>query len=126
MKVKQEAVTDSRTVAGVHIIERAMLVYQSGIANVFEVECFNLNPFGRNARRLMQHAFRPCEDFTRGLAAAGVIVRTASCNVAGDCADVQWTDGIEGTPFSESCNPVNENNLTADEIAEFAVLFPAD
>lgn len=125
MNTSQEQ-TASAQPENVRTIERAMLVYQAGIANVFAVECFNLNPFGRNARRLMQHAFRPCEDFARGLAAAGVIVRTASCNVAGDCADVQWADGIEATPFRDSCNPVNENNLTADEIAEFAVLFPAD
>ncbi len=92
-------------------IERAFLVYQSGIANVFAVECHNLSSFGRDAQRLIQGDFRTCENFARGLGAAGVIVHTASCNVAGDCRDVTWTDGIEATPFRESAHDLKFNTV---------------
>jgi hypothetical protein len=103
-------------------IERAFLVYQAGIANVFAVDCHNLAPFGRNARRLLQHAFRPCEDFARGLAAAGVIVRTAACNEAGDISESKWSEDLDAQPFSDNFNPVHENNLTISEKEEFASL----
>jgi hypothetical protein len=89
--------------------DRAFLVYQAGIANVFAVECLNLAPFGRNARRLMQYDFRSCESFARGLAAAGVVVRTAACNMAGDIAAQQWTDDLDAQPFSDKFRPVCQN-----------------
>jgi hypothetical protein len=101
-----------------------MLVYQSGIANVFAVDCFNLNPFGRNARRLQQSDFKTCAAFARGLGAAGVIVRTASCNVAGDCLDVQWIDGTDGTPFRDQAADISLNNLTLADKREFEVISP--
>jgi len=92
------------------MVKRAMLVYQAGIANVFEVDCFNLSGYGRNAKRLLQHAFRPCEYFAQGLAAAGWIVRTAGCNMAGDIAYQHWTVNLDELPFNDKFNPVNINN----------------
>lgn len=96
-------------------IPYAMLVYQGGIANVFAVDYPTYAPgtgaheSPRNARRLMQSDFSSCIWFARGLAAAGTVVRTGSCNVAGDCADVQWTRGIDGTPFRDKAVNVEEN-----------------
>jgi hypothetical protein len=99
-------------------ITRAFLVYQAGIANVFAVDCHNLNRFGRNARRLLQGAFQPCEYFARGLAAAGVIVRTAHCNEAGDITESRWSEDLDAAPFNESFRPVHANDLTLEEKRE--------
>lgn len=88
---------------------RAVLVYQAGIANVFEVDCFNMADYGRNARRLLQHAFSPCEFFARGLGAAGWVVRSATCNQAGDIVSAPWSDDLEQAPFSDSFAPVHTN-----------------
>lgn len=90
---------------------KAVLVYQAGIANVFAIDCFNIDPFGRNAKRLLQHAFLPCAYYARGLAAAGVVVRTLFCNYAGDITDVRWSEDIEDSPFRDSPDHilVNEN-----------------
>ena len=90
-------------------VQRAMLVYQAGIANVFSVSSFNVADYGRDARRLLQSDFRTCENFARGLAAAGVIVRTAACNRAGDIADEKWSLNLEEQPFSDQFQPVSEN-----------------
>lgn len=89
--------------------QRAMLVYQAGFANVFAVESLNLSDFGRDARRLLQADFRSCEWFARGLAAAGVTVRTAACNQAGDIINAHWSEELDAQPFSESFRPVHEN-----------------
>jgi hypothetical protein len=86
-------------------MKRAMLVYQAGIANVFEVDCFNLNPTGRVAKRLKQGDFRGCENFARGLRAAGVIVTTAHCNMPGDVADQLWSDDLSAAPFELNASP---------------------
>jgi len=74
-------------------VTRAVLVYQAGIANVFQVESFNMANYGRDARRLLQSDFRTCEAFARGLVAAGVRVTSAACNRAGDVADVHSDSG---------------------------------
>ncbi len=86
-----------------------MLVYQAGIANVFAVECFNLSHFGREARRLYQGGFRTCEAFARGLAAAGTVIHSAGCNMAGDIVDSTWSDDLEAQPFSDEFRPVEAN-----------------
>ena len=65
-------------------IKRAFLVYQGDIANVFEVKAFNLQDYGRNARRIYQGDFRTAECICYGLGLAGCIVRSAACNMAGD------------------------------------------
>lgn len=85
---------------------RFSLVYQAGIANVFQVESWNLSPFGRNAKRLMQSDFRTCETFARGLAFGGHLVQTFACNLAGEIANSKWSDELEAQPFSEDFRPV--------------------
>ena len=87
-------------------MKKAMLVYQAGIANVFEVACFNMADYGREARRLIQADFRTCEAFAQGLAAAGVKVATAACNQAGDIAGARWSQDLDAQPFSDKFRPV--------------------
>ena len=94
-------------------IQRAMLVYQAGIANVFAVTAFNLADFGRNARRLLQSDFRTCESFARGLAAAGTLVSSAHCNQAGDIAGSVWSEDLDGAPFSGKFHPVTSMRLVS-------------
>lgn len=86
--------------------KRAVLVYQAGIANVFEVSCFNANPHGRNAKRLLQHAFGPCEWFVKGLAHAGYSVTSMQCNQAGDVTEAQWSEDLDAAPFSDKFQAV--------------------
>lgn len=88
---------------------KAVLVYQAGIANVFEVESFNMADYGRDAKRLKQGDFRTCEAFAQGLAAAGAQVTTAQCNQAGDITHSRWSDDLDSAPFSEKFHPVIEN-----------------
>lgn len=83
-------------------VKKAMLVYQAGIANVFAVDCFNLAPYGREAKRLFQADFRACVAYCHGLSAAGVIVRSAHCNMAGDITDQPWSDDLDSAPFNDS------------------------
>jgi hypothetical protein len=87
-------------------VQRAVLVYQGGIANVFRVKSFNLSDYGRDAERLLQSDFRHCEHFAHGLAAAGVHVGTAACNEAGDIAHSKWTRELDAVPFSRDFHPV--------------------
>ena len=86
---------------------RVMLVYQAGIANVFGVQSFNLADFGRDAKRILQSDFHSCENFARGMEAAGAIVRSAHCNQAGDITHAHWSAILQNAPFSESMRPVN-------------------
>ena len=85
---------------------KAVLVYQASIANVFTVDCFNLNPYGRDAQRIMQSDFRTCESFARGLAFAGFTVQSLACNQAGDIVNAQWSDNLDEQPFSDKFQPV--------------------
>jgi hypothetical protein len=87
-------------------VKRAVLVYQAGIANVFQVESFNMADYGRDARRLLQSDFRTCEAFARGLVAAGVKVTSAACNRAGDVAEQTWSEDLDEQPFSDKFCPV--------------------
>lgn len=86
--------------------KQAVLVYQAGIANIFEVKCFNSNPFGRDAKRIMQGDFRTCESFARGLGYAGYLIASMGCNMAGDIINQQWDLNLESQPFSDKFNPV--------------------
>ena len=92
-------------------IKRAMLVYQAGIANVFEVKAFNLSNYGRDAKRLAQADFRTCENIAYGLGLAGVLVRSAACNQAGDIRDAKWSEDLESQPFSEKFHPINMTEI---------------
>lgn len=79
----------------------------------------------------MQGDFRSCENFARGLAAAGVLVHTAACNMAGDVARKPWTDDLDAQPFSDQFRPVEQTKtigLSAmreaiEEIMEGAVVY---
>jgi len=82
------------------------LVYQAGIANVFEVERHSTYATRRGkTTRKLQHAFKVCEWYARGARDAGAILRVYSCNVAGDCASVPWTQGTAATPFRDEAHP---------------------
>ena len=89
--------------------ERAVLVYQAGIANVFAVDSFNMSDYGRNAIRLCQNDFRTCEAFARGLGAAGVKVVSAHCNQVGDIEFSTWSEDLDSAPFSDNQRPVRCN-----------------
>lgn len=91
------------------MVKKAILVYQAGIANVFEVESFNIADEGRNARRCYQGDFHGAIWYARGLAAAGCIVRTAACNQAGDIAQSTWTLDLDSQPFSDRLIEVSDN-----------------
>lgn len=87
-----------------------VLVYQAGIANVFECDEAGVTQQDRGtSRRILQTDFRTAYWFVRGCGHAGAKVRTMSCNVAGDCARVDWTPGNEGTPFRENATIINMN-----------------
>lgn len=86
--------------------KKVVLVYQAGIANVFEVQSFNMSDYGRDAKRLLQADFRSCENFARGMAAAGCKVATAGCNMAGDIIGQRWTHDLDSLPFSDKFCPV--------------------
>ncbi len=87
-------------------MQYAVLVYQAGIANVFEVTSLNQSDYGRDAKRLLQSDFRQCEAFANGLKAAGVCVKTLACNVPGDISKLRWTSDLDSAPFSENFQPV--------------------
>lgn len=82
------------------------LVYQCGIANVFEVKCFNLSTFGRDAVRCIQNDFRSCENFARGLMLGGAQVMSLHCPEAGDITNAQWKDDLWNAMFTQDMNPV--------------------
>lgn len=89
--------------------KKFFLVYQAGIANVFQVKAFNLADYGRDAKRVYQGDFRTAEAIARGLAIAGATVRTAASNRAGDIAHETWTEDLDSQPFSEQFRPVRAN-----------------
>lgn len=96
-------------------VKRAVLVYQAGIANVFEVAAFNMSDYGREARRLIQADFRTCESFARGLVAAGASVTSAHCNRAGDVAECHWSEDLDAAPFSDKQYPVWSDDMAAKQ-----------
>ena len=85
---------------------KAVLVYQAGIANVFQVETLNFAPNEAGRKRLAQSDFRTCEAFARGLAAAGWTVASAHCNMAGDVTLQRWSANLDQAPFSDKQRPV--------------------
>jgi hypothetical protein len=89
-------------------IKKAVLVYQAGIANVFEVARIAPTNADRGgiARRLLQSDFRTCGAFVRGLAVAGTLVSTMQCNQAGDIAHADWSEDLDEAPFSDKFSAV--------------------
>jgi hypothetical protein len=86
--------------------QRFALVYQAGIANVFKVDCWNLQSFGRNAMIVLQGDFRTCETFTNGLAYGKHLVESFACNMAGDIANQPWNGDLDSAPFHQEFRPV--------------------
>jgi hypothetical protein len=77
--------------------KQVTLVYQAGIANVFETSV----PDG--PIRLLQADFRSCEWFVRGIKAAGLPCFYAWCNQPGDITLQKWNyDSFGDMPFFES------------------------
>jgi len=81
-------------------IEKAVLLYQGGIANVYSVAC--IIPVAE-PRLIYQGDFKTCAAIAQGLGLAGTEVVTMSCNVAGDArlAYKRWVPGREDCPFRE-------------------------
>ena len=90
---------------------RIVLLYQAGIANVYEVKSFNLSDYGREAKRLLQSDFYTCETIARGMAAMGAVVVSAHCNRAGDVTHAKWSEDLSAAPFYASMHPVTENTI---------------
>ena len=65
-----------------------VLLYQCGIANIVAAG-------GGSRRRLLQSGYRDCEMFALGVRAAGLEVKVAHADVAGDAcsAGVEWRPG---------------------------------
>jgi hypothetical protein len=81
---------------------KLMLVYQAGIANVFEVDCFNVAASGRELTyRLYQGDFYGALMYCRGAGRMGAVVRTVHCNMAGNVANQDWTEDLESAPFAD-------------------------
>ena len=74
---------------------KLVLVYQAGIANVFQIQRDG------SFKRLLQAAFNECEWFMRGAQHAGADVDVAGCNRAGDIINAAWTRDLDSLPFSE-------------------------
>jgi hypothetical protein len=85
---------------------RAMLVYQQGFANVFEVAEFGLTPETHGPARVIRaNTYRYCETICEGLELAGWEIRAAACEELGDIADREWQEYRETGPFSSSRSP---------------------
>ena len=90
-------------------VKRAILVYQAGLANVFEVKTISEVSARRGeAKRLMQHNFRLCEFFARGLEAAGCEVASMECNMPGDISSQTWRSYLTDAPFARDMCPVGQ------------------
>jgi hypothetical protein len=84
------------------------LVYQAGLANVFQCRTANLGTFGREAKRIYQGDFRGAEMLTRGILAGNnrALAFTAHCNMAGDIIDQNWSEKLDEAPFSDRFHPI--------------------
>lgn len=88
--------------------KRYLLVYQGGIANIFEVDRWCLSANSRQSKRIHQGGFEDSEWIAIGLAEGGHLVASVGCNQAGDIIDAQYTSDLESLPFSGHMNPVNQ------------------
>ena len=84
-------------------MERAAIVYQVGICNVFSLP--TVGPLS-DGERLLQSYYETCEAYARGLMDAGVGVEVWHCDYPGDIrlATDEWKPG-QGTLWSESKRP---------------------
>ncbi len=81
-----------------------ILVYQGGLANLFRVPSFDSYTEGAN-KRVYQGPFHVAETMARGAMLTGAQVRVASCNHAGDIAELVWAQGMSDCPFRNVANP---------------------
>ena len=73
------------------------LIYQAGIANVFVDTKAEYS-----VKRVLQSDFSSCENFCRGLKAAGECVVVGWCNEAGDILKSSWNyKNFENAPFNK-------------------------
>jgi hypothetical protein len=85
-----------------------VVVYQPGIANLFEVDSFEpltIPGTGRHRERKCQADYKTVECIALGLVYAGARVRYASCNRTGDVASATWTHGLGDCPFRFQARP---------------------
>lgn len=82
-----------------------VLVYQAGIANVFEVSSLTVLA-ERKANLLFQGGFESAKLYAMVAATYGQTVRTAYCNQAGDIANLPWIDTRDDAPFCDMTFPV--------------------
>lgn len=88
-----------------------VLVYQVGIANIFEVQCFNLSDYGREAKRIFQGTFQQAECICLGLGTGGHMIKSVHCNQAGDIICATWSENLEDAPFRHNMIPVDMNTI---------------
>ena len=74
---------------------KLVLVYQAGIANVFQIQSDG------TFKRILQASFKTCEGFMRGAQFAGADVDVAGCNRVGDIINAAWTRDLDSLPFSD-------------------------
>ena len=94
-------------------MKKIAVVYQAGIANVFEVATYTNDLVARQAKRLLQAAFSPCEWYARGMADCGAEVHSYACNWAGDVIGRKWTpidDPNADNPFRDQQHPVHHQD----------------
>jgi hypothetical protein len=84
-------------------VTHAALVYQAGIANVFDCT------LTRDRSRIYQGDFRTAEMICYGLGRAGCFVRTYACNQAGDILSASWDTPLSDAPFSDKFHPQTWN-----------------
>lgn len=80
-------------------IRQFALVYQGGIANVFEMQD-RMPP-----RRVMQGTFLACEVYATALMEMGAEMEVHFCNMAGDIRLEAWDTTREAAPFTDSMSP---------------------
>lgn len=82
--------------------KRYALVYQAGIANLFEVGAHGYTASMRGTtHRIYQGDFHTAAAMARGARMAGADVRTACCNEAGEIAERTWNCDYDDQPFCE-------------------------
>lgn len=79
---------------------RLALVYQGGLANLFEVERFGIRPKERReTRRVFQGDFGTAKAMARGAELAGARIGSYACNRAGDIINAPWDTTDVDAPF---------------------------
>jgi len=80
-----------------------ILVYQPGIANLFRLPPLDTHTDGAN-ECMYEGDFRTAEAMTSPAILACAEVRVASCNRAGDIAELVWAQGLSDAPFRDQAS----------------------